>query len=266
MSIVRLIIIALAVLLGLSPRAAPHAIRAAPKHHWPLAQLTARLPTGGPQCRMNLGGLQRPASPTVSGSRSNVDVDSVVYPIAAGLNTTEDWKAEGDQAIANFGWSVGPAGDVNGDGYADVIVGAPGYENGETAEGRAFVYYGSATGLSTTADWTAESDQALAIFGSSVATAGDVNGDGYDDVIVGAPGYSNGETAEGRAFVYHGSALGLSTTTAWTADSNQASAHLGGSVGTAGDVNGDSYADVIVGASSYGLGGGLSYTTVRSTA
>ena len=114
------------------------------------------------------------------------------------------------------------AGDVNGDGYADVIVGAPFYDNGQTDEGRAFVYHGSAGGLSGSAAWTAESDQAGASFGLSVATAGDVNGDGYADVIVGAPTTTNGQTNEGRAYVYHGSAGGLSGSAAWTAESNQA--------------------------------------------
>ena len=66
------------------------------------------------------------------------------------------------------------------------------------------------------AAWTAESDQASARFGISVATAGDVNGDGYSDVIVGASHYDNGETNEGRAYVYHGSAAGLATSAAWT--------------------------------------------------
>jgi len=165
-----------------------------------------------------------------------------------------DWTAESDQADAWFGFSVGTAGDVNGDGYADVIVGASRYENGETGEGRAFVYHGSAAGLSATADWTAESDQAGAQFGFSVGTAGDVNGDGYADVIVGANRYDNGETDEGRAFVYHGSATGLSTTAGWTAEGDQAEAFFGGSVGTAGDVNGDGYSDVIVGARLYDNG------------
>ena len=83
-----------------------------------------------------------------------------------------------------------------------------GYDNGQTAKGRAFVYLGSAGGLGASPAWTAESNQACAFFGDSVATAGDVNGDGYADVIVGAPGYDNGQTDEGRAFVYHGSAAG----------------------------------------------------------
>ena len=72
---------------------------------------------------------------------------------------------------------------------------------------------------------SAESNQAGAEFGFSVATAGDVNGDGYSDVIVGAHSYDNGEAGEGRAFVYHGSAAGLDTTPAWTAESNQISAY-----------------------------------------
>jgi hypothetical protein len=178
----------------------------------------------------------------------------VYHGSAAGLSTTADWTAESNQAEASFGVSAGTAGDVNGDGYADVIVGAYHYDNGQENEGRAFVYYGSAVGLSTTADWTAESNQAEASFGVSVGTAGDVNGDGYADVIVSAYHYDNGYENEGAVFVYHGSGVGLSATADWTAESDQVGACLGWSVGTAGDVNGDGYADVIVGAPYYGSG------------
>ena len=165
----------------------------------------------------------------------------VYHGSATGLSATPDWTAESDQAGAHFGVSVGTAGDVNGDGYSDVIVGADRYDIGQRDEGRAFVYHGSAAGLSATADWTAEGDHAVANVGRSVGTAGDVNGDGYSDVIVGAHGYDNGQRDEGRAFVYHGSAAGLSATADWTAESDQADAFFGLSAGTAGDVNGDGY-------------------------
>ena len=61
-------------------------------------------------------------------------------------------------------------------------------------------------------------------FGRLVSPAGDVNGDGYSDVVVGAPFYRNGETSEGKGYVYHGSSSGLSTTPAWAVESNVGSA------------------------------------------
>jgi hypothetical protein len=173
-----------------------------------------------------------------------------------GLNSTPGWTAESNQDEARMGKSVASAGDVNGDGYGDVIVGAYYYDNGEADEGRAFLYYGSASGMAVTPAWTAEGDQAGAHFGFSVSTAGDVNGDGYSDVIVGAESYDNGESNEGRAFVYKGSAAGLSPTVNWTAESNKADAHFGFSVSSAGDVNGDGYSDIIVGADWYDNGDG----------
>jgi hypothetical protein len=170
---------------------------------------------------------------------------------AGGLAATPAWTAESDQEQAQFGWCVATAGDVNGDGFSDVIVSAHAYDNGETNEGRAWVYLGSAGGLAATPAWIAESNQAGAQFGISVASAGDVNGDGFSDVVVGADGYDNGQNGEGRAWVYQGSADGLATTAAWTAESDQATAHFGWAVGASGDMNGDGYSDVIVGAYSY---------------
>jgi len=172
----------------------------------------------------------------------------------SGIIQNPSWTAESDQAYANFGQSVSSAGDVNGDGYSDVIVGAYQFDNGQTNEGRAFVYHGSITGLAQTPDWTAESDQVYANFGFSVSDAGDVNGDGYSDVIVGAYQFGNGQANEGRAFVYHGSITGLAQTPDWTAESDQGNARFGWSVSSAGDVNGDGYSDVIVGAYSYDNG------------
>ena len=96
------------------------------------------------------------------------------------------------------------AGDVNDDGFSDVIFGSREYSNGETSEGRAFVFYGSSTGLHPEDYWYAESDQEQAFFGYSVASAGDVNGDGADDVIIGAKYYDETLEDEGAAFLYYG--------------------------------------------------------------
>ncbi|MBK9332675.1 MAG: FG-GAP repeat protein [Ignavibacteria bacterium] len=178
----------------------------------------------------------------------------VYHGSASGLSLTPNWSAEGNQDSVDFGESVSTAGDVNGDGYSDVIIGAYRFDNGQANEGRAFVYHGSSAGLSTSPNWTAESNQVSALFGVSVSTAGDVNGDGYSDVIIGAYRYSNGQSFEGRAFVYHGSVTGLSNSINWTAESDQAEAAFGFSVSSAGDVNGDGYSDVIVGAYYYDNG------------
>jgi hypothetical protein len=163
-------------------------------------------------------------------------------------------SVESNQADAHFGASVSTAGDVNGDGYSDVIVGADYYDNGQTDEGKAFVYYGSATGISAAANWTTESDQTSAQLGNAVATAGDVNDDGYSDILVGSSYYDNGNTDEGRVNLYYGSSIGLSSAAKWTGESDQNSGRFGFSLSTAGDVNGDGYADILVGAVLYNNG------------
>jgi len=175
----------------------------------------------------------------------------VFHGSAAGLSRGPAWTAEGDQADAWLGAAAAGAGDVNGDGYADVVVGAPQYDNGQVDEGRALVYLGSAAGLSSVPAWTAEGEQVGAYFGRAVAAAGDVNGDGYADVLVGADGYANGEAGEGRAFVYLGSAAGLASVASWTAESDQVGAQFGGAVASAGDVDGDGFAEVLVGAQAF---------------
>jgi len=178
-----------------------------------------------------------------------VDDSSASYPLSAqALMTSPSWTDEGNQNGARFGTSTETAGDVNGDGYDDVVIGAFNYDNGQTDEGRAFLYLGTASGLSPTPAWTAEPDNTGAHMGIQVGTAGDVNGDGYDDVIVGADLYSNDQPNEGRAFVYLGASYGLSLTPVWTAESNSTFSGYAFTVATAGDVNGDGYDDVIVGA------------------
>jgi hypothetical protein len=167
---------------------------------------------------------------------------------AAGPSTNPVWWADGGQVGASLGIHVGPAGDVNGDGYSDVIVGAFHWNDAQNDSGNARVYLGGPGGSKTSADWAVTAGQSFSQFGYSVSTAGDVNGDGFSDVVVGANLWDNGEIDEGAAFVYHGTSGGLSTSPAYTIESNQTSANLGFSVANAGDVDGDGFGDVIVGA------------------
>ena len=96
---------------------------------------------------------------------------------------------------------LGTAGDVNRDGYDDLLVGAAGYPEGG-AYGKVFLYHGSAGGLGSTASWTATGAATGDRFGAALATAGDVNADGYADVVIGVP-------LRNKVLVYHGAPAGL---------------------------------------------------------
>jgi FG-GAP repeat protein/VCBS repeat protein len=180
--------------------------------------------------------------------------DAFVYPVKFSADLKLPSTAPGitlslEQDFAGFGWSVATAGDVNGDGYSEVIVGAPYFDDGQNDEGAAFLYRGTGDGLEKIPVWKREGEQAGAHMGWSVATAGDVNGDGYWDVIMGAPTYDFSFAVEniGKVEVYHGSAEGLQETAAWSRMGSIKEDRFGWSVASAGDVNRDGYSDVIVG-------------------
>jgi hypothetical protein len=178
-----------------------------------------------------------------------------LYYGASTFDTTADWFAFGEQQDATFGTSVSGVGDVNGDGYGDFVIGEPAYDGSLTDEGRALLWYGSASGpaLGTpgNADWTSTSGTASARYGTSVAPAGDVNGDGYSDVLVGAPDSTYSHASEGTAFLFFGGPDDMHWAPHWNYESDWADANLGFSVAGAGDVNGDGYADLIAGAPYY---------------
>jgi len=204
-----------------------------------------------------------PSHLETNGTVVNIVVDDhgASYPVTVDpLVTNPDWSALGAQAGAHFGTSVRGAGDVNCDGFADIVVGAPDYDAGELDEGAVFVYHGSSSGPSTTPSWSAQGNHAGGQFGWAVASAGDVNNDLCDDLIVGAPLWDTvTQFNEGVAFVFYGSGSGLgpSGTPAnadWRAEGDQISANFGSSVASAGDVNNDGFDDIIVGADRYDAG------------
>ena len=165
--------------------------------------------------------------------------------------------AAGDEA----GTSVAGAGDVNGDDYPDLVIGSPGYS---TDDGKAVLIYGGASIPSTLAAngvlyATAFSSSRL---GESVSGVGNVNGDDYDDVLIGSPGYNSGA---GQATLWMGATSAGSMSTA-DYDGESAGDQAGGSVGGAGDVNGDGYADVLIGAPSYNSSAGQVYLVLGGSA
>jgi hypothetical protein len=183
-------------------------------------------------------------------------------PTPAGTPRAPDRLLAGTVRFGYFGTSVAGAGDVNGDGYADVVVGANAADTGWLAgTGTASVFHGSATwtpsppGTARVPDRSFEGAAAGDYFGQSVAGVGDVNSDGYADLVVGAPGADpGGRLNAGTASVFLGSLTwtpspaGAARAPDRLLEGAAAGDFLGLSVSGAGDVNGDGYADLVVGA------------------
>jgi len=176
-----------------------------------------------------------------------------VYYGGPGANAVADLILTGHAANDRYGSAVAGAGDVNGDGFGDIIVGAPFNGAGGSLAGRAYVYYGGSP-----ADSTADlvfTGEPTAFLGISLSGAGDTNGDGYDDLLVGSPG------ATDRAFVYYGGPSG-DTVADVVLFGRSANDDFGYSVSGVGDVNGDGFDDIVVGAqldASAGVGAGRAY-------
>ena len=218
---------------------------------------------------------------------SDIDLSITDTTSPSYFSFNKGFSVLGDNNLDGLGISVSDAGDVNNDGYNDIIVGAyqadPG---GRSAAGEAYVIYGNTTlsdiDLSIT-DTTLPSyfsfnkgfsvlgDSPIDLLGFSVSGARDVNNDGYDDIIIGAftasPG---GRTQAGEAYVIYGNAtlsdidLSVTDTTAPNYfSSDKGFSVLGGRLGdqlgiavnSIGDVNNDGYDDVIIGALNADPGG-----------
>ncbi len=153
--------------------------------------------------------------------------------LAAKITHTAKYTFYGDSAADEFGESVSGAGDVNGDGFDDLIVGAP-IGN----------YARVLSGADGSELYTFNGDSAGDRFGLSVSGTGDVDGDGFDDLIVGAWVDDNNGNNSGSARVLSGA----DGSELYTFNGDSAGDRFGYSVSGAGDVDGDGRADLIVGA------------------
>jgi hypothetical protein len=158
----------------------------------------------------------------------------------------------GTHSNAQFGFSVA-AGDINGDGISDVVVGAPFHSNSVAGRlGRVFVYFGS-PGIHSNTPPSQFLTAETAIggshwFGYSVSTASDVNRDGYTDVLVGAPRYSRTLQDQGACYLYYGSPTGLHSNDSVRLEGFTFNAQFGFAVAGTADVDGDGFSDALVGA------------------
>jgi hypothetical protein len=166
-----------------------------------------------------------------------------------------------DGANSAFGESVSGLGDVNGDGLAEIMIGAGGVSSNT---GRVYVFAGTATVTSTTPLVTLVGpDGAGGHFGHSIAGAGDVNGDGRADALVGAWGVGTGYT--GRVYLFTGTSTGIGTAAISTI-SGPDGGEFGAAVSGAHDMNADGFDDVVVGAHTANGGVGRAYLFAGSAA
>jgi hypothetical protein len=209
------------------------------------------------------------------GSASFADID------LAALTQAQGFRIFGAGTNDYSGRSVSSAGDVNGDGFADLIVGASGGDaagDAKSETGESYVLFGGNAGFADIDLAALTQAQGFRIFGAgtndysgrSVSSAGDVNGDGFSDLIVGASGgdaAGNAKSEAGESYVIFGTNAGfadidLATLTPaqgfriFGADANDWSGY---SVSSAGDVNGDGFDDLIVGAPNANILTGESY-------
>ena len=206
----------------------------------------------------------------------------LIFGKAGGFGTIDlsvpsatDGRINGAAPADSLGQSVSSAGDINGDGYDDLIVGAPQADLGGIGAGQAYVIFGKATAFGTIDVSTMPAGTGFMIqgdmggdeAGAQVSAAGDVNGDGYDDLIIGAPGGDDGGAGAGEAYVLFGHSGGFTNIdltniapgAGFIIQGDAAGEGAGFSVSRAGDFNGDGYEDLIVGAPFADDGGGRAY-------
>jgi len=186
----------------------------------------------------------------------------------ASLDGSNGFVIDGAETGDGAGYSVDTAGDVNNDGFADILIGAPFADGPVLASGEAYVVFGGPSlpagldlsGLTGTNGFAMPGVKFNGDVGSAVSSAGDVNADGFDDVLVGAATVFGDSNRTGDTYVVFGKGApfgptfdlnALNGTNGFAVKGDDTFGHMGQSVSGGGDVNGDGASDIIIGEPSF---------------
>ncbi len=184
-------------------------------------------------------------SPLATNASGNTTGAVYLYSGSAlGLISNPTWIGTSDTIDSHFGSRVDHAGDINGDGYSDMLVTELGWSNSDNDKGRVHVIEGGSTiqGIST----TITGDTPNVILGYAIAGIGDTNGDGFDDIAIGSSDDVTAVSGRGQAQIHLGGANGISeiANTTWIRIDQWTL--FGHSISALGDVNGDGYTDIAI--------------------